>query len=203
MKKYVLNNSINLIESVFPNYSEEELKTIRYGLEGIYITITKTIIIFSIAIMLNILKELIIIVLLYNFLRMFSFGLHANNSISCLLTSSLIFIGSSYICTIIAVSFNIKVVTSILCTMIFIKYSPADTKKRPIINKLRRLKYKIISNSIMIIYVFLLFYVDYKFLQNALLISMVMQSFLISPISYSLFKQPYDNFLYRKEGFNE
>ena len=49
---------------------------------------TKTIIICIIAACLGILKELIIFTLIYNFIRMPSFGMHASNSTWCLIAST-------------------------------------------------------------------------------------------------------------------
>lgn len=200
MKNYILNKSINLIESVFPNYTQTELIKIRYGLEGIYITITKTIVIFSIAIFLNIFQKLLILVLIYNLLRAFSFGLHANNSSNCLIASTIIFIGATYVCQFINTPLFIKIIVSAISIITFIKYSPADTKKRPIINQKKRLKYKLFSTLIIIIYTFILFLSKHNFLNNTILLSMIFQSFLISPLCYSLFKQTYNNFLYWEGG---
>ena len=45
MKKLIINYVMNLIEKN-GNYNEEKLAIIKYGLEGLYLTITKLIIIF-------------------------------------------------------------------------------------------------------------------------------------------------------------
>lgn len=75
MKEKVLKNCMNLIKNSNLNYSEEKLEEIEYGLEGIYILITKLIIIFTLAYFLGVFKELFIFLLIYNFIRMPSFGL--------------------------------------------------------------------------------------------------------------------------------
>ena len=54
MKKMIINYAMNLIEKN-GNYNEEKLSIIKYGLEGLYLTITKLIIIFLLAYLLNIL----------------------------------------------------------------------------------------------------------------------------------------------------
>ena len=53
MKEVVLTKSINFI-SQYKEYSEEELEKINYGLEGLYLTITKLVIIVLLSIILNI-----------------------------------------------------------------------------------------------------------------------------------------------------
>ena len=53
------------------DYSELELKKLRYGLEGIYLTLTKTIIILLVSVILNIFIETLICILLFNIIRYF------------------------------------------------------------------------------------------------------------------------------------
>ena len=50
MKKKFLNSSINLIKKN-KSYTQDEIDIISYGLESIYLIITKAIVIFTIAIM--------------------------------------------------------------------------------------------------------------------------------------------------------
>ncbi|MDD2518631.1 MAG: accessory gene regulator B family protein [Bacilli bacterium] len=199
MKNQVLNILLNFITKHYPNYTEKQIATIRYGLEGIYITITKTIIIFAIAIYLNLFIELIILMLFYNLLRMFSFGLHATNGIICLIASTVLFIGTTYLCTIIAIGLKIKLISVIISILVFYKYSPADTKKRPIINTKRRNYYKIISTVTSIIYSYIIIFTNNHFIANALLFSLVIQSFLITPWAYIIFNQHYNNYLQYKK----
>ena len=56
MKNALLNYSITTIRKKDSSYNEEQLAIIRYGLESIYILITKTIFIFAVAIILKIFK---------------------------------------------------------------------------------------------------------------------------------------------------
>ena len=64
MKKKFLNNSMREIKSKFPEYDDNKLDEIEYGLEAIYIVLTKTIVIFALAIILNIFKEVFFTLLL-------------------------------------------------------------------------------------------------------------------------------------------
>jgi len=66
MKEKFLNGSIKRIKKKYPEYDEEKLEIIAYGLEALYITITKTVVIFGVAIILGILKETLLIMLSYN-----------------------------------------------------------------------------------------------------------------------------------------
>ena len=63
MKKKFLDGSMNRIKKKYPEYDEEKLEIIEYGLEAIYITITKTIVIFLIAFILGVVKEVLFVLL--------------------------------------------------------------------------------------------------------------------------------------------
>lgn len=194
MKNYFLDKSITLINNKY-NYDEIKLEEIRYGLEAIYLTITKAIVIFLLSYILNIFKELIIFLLLFNIIRFFSFGLHAKNSITCLIFSTITFISLPYFCIYLNINNTLKIILFILLIILIGYFSPADTEKRPIISKKRRLTYKIISTVITIIYFVTSLTIKNNFISNALLFSLIVQLFLINPISYKLFKVSYNNYL--------
>ena len=63
VKKLFIDFSIDLIKKNC-NYSEEQIEVIVYGLEGIYLTITKMIVLVSLAYILGILKEFFLILIL-------------------------------------------------------------------------------------------------------------------------------------------
>ena len=65
MKKLILSKIRDSIKNQYPKYSEDKLDEIMYGVEGIYLTITKAIIIFTLAFILGIFKELLILLLVY------------------------------------------------------------------------------------------------------------------------------------------
>ena len=165
MKKVIITKCINYIKK-YTNYDEIKLKEIEYGLISIYLTISKLIVIFVLSIFLGIFEEMILYMIIYNILRMPSFGLHATKSWICLLTSTILFIGIPYICTFINISIYLKIIISILGICLMFKNSPADTKKRPIINKKRREIYKTISTLLVIIFSFSSIIIKDKFIAN-------------------------------------
>lgn len=194
MKNKLLSKCISYIRKNNPNYSEEKLAEIKYGLESIYILITKTIAIFTIAFLLNILKEVIIFTLIYNLIRMPSFGLHATKSWMCLLSSAVIFIVTPYICVTQEFSFTFKSIAGIITILLIIKNAPADTYKRPIINPIRRRNYKIISTILAIIMVTIALIIENSFLSNCLIFALIIQCIMISPYVYKIFHLPYNNY---------
>ena len=173
--------------------NEEEI--IQYGLESIYILVTKMIIIFTIAIILGIFKEMIIFLIIFNVIRTFAFGLHASKSWICLLISSVSFLGLPFLLKVISIPLFLKLILGISLIIIIYKYSPADTVKRPIINKKRRLFFKYTSTSIAILYIILSLIIRNIFISNCFIFGLLLEVLFISPLTYKIFKLPYNNYL--------
>ena len=65
MKDMIINKSLNLLNETY-KYDNDTLDRVRYGLEIIYISVTKMIVILFISYLLNLLKEtLLVIVFLF------------------------------------------------------------------------------------------------------------------------------------------
>ncbi len=194
MKEVFINNSMSLIQKYYPNYSEEKLAELKYGLLGLYLMISKSIIIFGIALYLNIFKELLIFTIIYNILRAPSFGMHASKSWICLVSSASIFILSTYLSINIHIPINIKLIFGILGIIFIYKNSPADTKKKPIISPKRRRIYKTISTIIAIAFVITSLIISNNFLSNAFIFSLLIQCIFTSPTMYKICGEPYNNY---------
>ena len=194
MKEVFINNSMNLIHKYYPNYSEEKLAELKYGLLGLYLMITKSIVIFGIAIYLGIFKELLIFTVIYNILRAPSFGMHASKSWICLVSSATIFILSTYLSVYIIIPINIKIIFGIIGIILMHKNSPADTAKKPILSPKRRKIYKTVSTLIAIIFVIASIVIKDDFLSNSFILSLLLQDVMISPTTYKIFGETYDNY---------
>lgn len=194
MKKYILNHCMSIVN--YDNrFDEENLAVIKYGLEGLYLQISKLIIIGIIAGLLGIFKELLIFLLIYNIIRLTSFGLHATKSWICLVSSTLIFIGGTLLAKYLIIPIYIKNFLNIILIGFIFKNSPADTVKRPIINPNRRLFYKYSSTFIAIIFSYSSILIKNVFLSNCFMLALLVQSFMISPTVYKIFGLPYNNYL--------
>lgn len=194
MKKKFLTFSINKIKEK-GKYSDEKLEEIEYGLETIYLTVTKLIIIFGVAFILGIVKETIVLLICYNLIRSSAYGLHASKSIYCLISSLLLFIGGVYVSIYLSsIPLYIKIVLGLLSIIMIIKYAPADTVKRPLINSKKRKRFKIISIIKSIIYLLLIIYFDKMQLSGFLLVGLVEAIIMIHPLVYKIFNLPYNNY---------
>lgn len=193
MRNAIINKSLLFIQNN-GSYDSEKLAEIKYGLESIYILLTKTIVILTVALIMGIIKEVIIFLFFYNFVRMPSFGLHATKSWICLVSSLIIFLIFPSICKFAHLPLYVKCVIGIIDIIFMFKNAPADTYKRPIINKRRRDIYKILSVLVSIAMVLTSLFVKDDFISNALILSVFVQLFMISPLIYKLFKLPYNNY---------
>lgn len=194
MKDYFINHSITLIRECNPNIDEEKVEVIKYGLLGTYLTITKILIILLMAFFLDMLVEVLLFLIFYNIIRLFSFGLHATKSWICLLSSSIVFLGVPYLCVHLVLPIYIKVLIGTITIFFMFKNSPADTHKRPIVSPRRRFVYKSLSTLFSIVYAYLAIFVDNNFYANCFSLAPVVQCFIISPMVYRFFGLPYDNY---------
>lgn len=185
---------MNNIKKNQPKKNEEELEIIEYGLEALYLTFTKIIIILLLSIVLDIFKETLLMILFYNVIRLFAFGLHAKNSTTCLIMSIILFIGGTYLAIYIDIPIELKFILSITCIILIIIYAPADTEKRPLINVKKRKRFKILSIITSLIITFLIIYFNDNYLSNFMLIGMIESTIMILPITYKLYGLPYNNY---------
>lgn len=185
---------MNNIKKNQPEKNEEELEIIEYGLEALYLTFTKIIIILLLSIVLDIFKETLLMILFYNVIRLFAFGLHAKNSTTCLITSLVLFIVGTYLAIYIDIPIELKFILSITCIILIIIYAPADTEKRPLINAKKRKRFKILSTITSLIITFLIIYFNDKYISNFMLIGMIESTIMILPITYKLYGLPYNNY---------
>ena len=200
MKKVFLNTCLKLITKNDPSINKEKLDEIRYGLEGLYLTITKTIVIFTITLLLGIFSEMLIMLFVFNILRTTGFGIHAKKSWQCWISSLTIFVILPYIAKTIIMPFFVKIILGIISIIAMILYAPADTVKRPLINKKKRLIWKALSVFNCLTLITISFYIKDNTISNLLLFGILIEVVLINPITYMVFKMPYNN--YKTYGLN-
>lgn len=193
MKNRFINFTISFITK-HNTYSEDDLQRIRYGIEGIYLTITKCIIIITLALLLKIFKEVIITLISFNIIRFSGFGFHAENSYQCLILSIIYFICIPLLFININMSELTTVVICAFCMISYLLFAPADTKKRPLPNKRKRLTRKISTVLIGTVYSLFIICLSKNFLTPLLLSTLVIQALIINPLFYMIFGQPYNNY---------
>jgi len=194
IKKFIINNSLHIITDIYPEYNETKIDEIRYGLEAIYLSLTKVIVILFITLLLGIFKEAVIVLLFFNGLRTVAFGIHATKSWMCWVSSSILFIGIPYICIFISFPAIVHYIVIGFSIISFLLYAPADTKKRPLVRKNRRIKFKVLTLIVSIIYLAVFLNTQNIFLKNVIASTMILEAVLIHPLTYRVFNLPYKNY---------
>lgn len=193
MKKKFLKNCVSFINKYY-NYSGDDLKKLEYGLEGLYLNLTKTVVIFMCALILGIFKEVLIVIILFNIIRYTGFGFHAEKSYQCLIFSSFNFIIIPLIFLNLILPKEMTLFICIICILNYLLFAPADTVKRPLPNKKKRTIRKILTVLIGIIYTVLIFIFNSNYFTSLILASLIIQVIVIHPITYKIFNQPYKNY---------
>lgn len=193
MKSAFLNSSIKFIKN-YNDFSEKDIEKLRYGLEGIYLTVQKLIVIIILSLILGIFKEVLITLILFNIIRFTGFGFHAEKSIQCLFISLFQFVILPYILIQIFIP---KVVCLVICFISIVSYilfAPADTVKRPLPNAKKRKIRKWSTVLIGFIYTSLIIIFFNTFITPLLLSALIIEAIVINPLTYMVFKQPYNNY---------
>ena len=182
MKKLIINKCMELVTTYNKDLSQRDIDKIKYGLEGLYLTITKLIFI------------IIVLIIIFNGIRLTAFGVHAKRSIDCLISSTLFFILFPIICIKLSIPLIVKVILFIPLTVLIGIFAPADTEKRPLINKKKRKIYKMLSIIISIIYMTIAIVIKDNTLSNCFIFAIVIQIIIMLPITYKLFGVSYNNY---------
>ena len=194
MKTYFLDNSLSLIKRKYPEYDELKMAELKYGLEGIYLSFSKLFIIFTLAFILKIQKETFLLLIFFNILRTTGFGLHASKSWICLLTSTILFVGGPLVAKAVTLNITLKAIIGIISIILIYMFAPADTKKRPLLNKKKRDYYKIITTINCIILVFISIFINNNMISNLIVLGILYEVIMINPITYKMFNLSYNNY---------
>lgn len=194
VKQLIVNNCLEMINNHEPNMSQKQKDKIKYGLEGLYLTVSKLIIITIVAAILGILKEYAILLLTFNGIRLFGFGVHAKKSSHCLISSLLFFITFPIICRYVFIPIIYKKILFFPLIILIGIFAPADTEKRPLKRKNRRLIYKLLSIIIASLYMVLALIIKDNTISNCLMFAVVIQIIIILPITYKIFGVSYKNY---------
>ena len=203
MKELVVNGIMNNITKYY-DYDNTKISEIKYGIESLYLTITKTIIIFILAILLNITKELMLLFVFYSLIRLTGFGVHAKKSWHCWVSSLTIFVLIPILIKYVTLNEKLIIISYTIFNLLLLMYAPADTEKRPLIKKNKRILYKVLTIIITISYlIYSIIYKENTMIINTLYFSILLEVILILPCTYKLFGVKYNNYKnYKKKGGN-
>lgn len=195
------------IRAKMPEVDDERAEVIKYGLELIIGELPKMFLLFIIAWLLGIFKYALIsfaIILPY---KLVSGGVHLKTHIGCILGTSLFYCGNVFISKYINI-LDIKnqiIFSAIILTFAIIMislYAPADTENVPILRKKERAKKKIISYIIVTTMIIISFLVKDRVISNMFRVGVLLQSIMISKLTYNIFKVKFGYLEYIKTQKN-
>lgn len=199
MKEKFINSSINFI-SKYQECDDLKLKRLKYGLEGIYSLIVKISVVILISIITKTLTETLLFILFYAGIRTFSFGWHAKSNIACWITTLLIYNVILYFIINIDYPIYIGYIILGISLISMLLWAPADTPKRPLIRKKQRLKSKILSITVLVLYAVIYVTINSNPLKNIILYSLLIQTILINPVTYKITNTRFNNYKYYKKN---
>ena len=167
---------------------------IKYGLEVLYTIITKTVGILLISILLKTFIETIVLMLLYTTLRLFGHGIHAHKSSQCWVASILCYGVFPLLIKHFVISHTYIIILWSFAFICFAIWAPADTPKKPLINKKKRLFCKISTLLSSIVLLIITFVTNNNLINNSIFYSLIMNIIAINPLTYKLFNIPYNNY---------
>lgn len=195
------------IKAKMPEVDDERAEVIKYGLELIIGELPKMFLLFIIAWLLGIFKYALIsfaIILPY---KLVSGGVHLKTHIGCILGTSLLYCGNVFISKYINIT-DIKnqiifsAIILIFAIIMISLYAPADTENVPILRKKERAKKKIISYIIVTAMIIISFLVKDRVISNMFRVGVLLQSIMISKLTYNIFKVKFGYLEYIKTQKN-
>lgn len=182
MKGIFINNIFKYIgkHKELDEYNQIKIK---YGLEVMYNFFVKTFTILLIALIFNSLLEVIFIFLFYGFLRTFIHGAHGKSNTICWTLTLISYSLSIIVIKYVHISLIIKIIISSFSLISMILWAPSDSKFRPLVNKSKRIRFKIISIIITIFYSYIILNTSFKY-SSCILVSLVISSIIINPLTY-------------------
>lgn len=190
MKEIVVDKLLLLVKNNSDRYSELELEKIRYGLEGLYLMITKFVIIFIFAILLDILKETLLLFIIFGGLRFFGFGVHAKTSMQCLFCSLNLFILLPIFFYNIKLNLISEIIIFVICFINLLIFAPSDSENRRFKKKNKYLIRKFFTMMVTCVYIVLYYFIN-EF-NIIFMISIIIQSIVVNPLTYKLLGVKYN-----------
>ncbi|MCB2362288.1 accessory gene regulator B family protein [Clostridium estertheticum] len=188
----------NHIKKVLPDKTEEDLEIIRYGIEIIFMNLSKFPIILGVGYLLGIFKYSVYSLIIFSFIRGFASGLHARHSYTCLISTMVTILGAVYLSLYLNINIIVKQLVFLLIIYMYFKYSPADTEEKPYLDPLIRKQLKFKSILTVLIYFVISINVNEIFFSNIFIYVLCIEGILISPLTYKLFNRRYNNYEFYK-----
>ena len=185
----------NRIRKEMPEIDDQRAEVINYGLQNIVGEIPKIILVFIIAFILGILKEVLFMFIVLTPYRGASGGFHLKTHLGCIVGTTAFYCGIVLLSQHIIledITKYILIAISWILGMFMIKlYAPADTENVPILSKKDRKKKQIIAYITYSIGLIAALLIQNNVISNILLFGNLLQTLTITKLAYRLTKNKY------------
>ena len=178
------------------NNTEEEKEILLFGITRIVEDIPKTIGIILIGILLNIIKEMVIVTVIIMLYKTFVGGVHAKTNLGCFIYSVVFYLAIIYSAKYLVLTGMYKTLTYILIYIFsmycILVYAPADVPEIPKVNAKLRKTLKIKSTVMLnLIYIVSLLFIKNIAYQTIIIYSVFYISIMTTRTMYKIFKAEY------------
>lgn len=199
--EYIVNKTTNYVIDNTSKKTDDEVEILKYGIEVIFMNVSKLLIIYILAYMLGYLFETLFVTIAFGLIRSFASGLHVKGFLKCLSFSIAIFTFVIVSGNLIISSYILKIIISIILISGIYIYSPSDTQEKPYFDEENRQKLRKRASLVAIFYSLIwinsIFASYSKYFMPILLIQLI----LIHPLSYKMLGRRYNNYMYEDEYF--
>lgn len=174
---------------------DERAEAINYGLQLILGEVPKIFLLFFISFLCGVGELTIATFFLILPYKAFSGGFHLKTHLGCILSTNFFYIGCTLIAKHIVLNDSIRslliVITWLVGIFFVSKYAPADTENFPILTKKERKQKKILSYLTLTAVLLIAMFIPWKECANAIVYTVMLQNFFITPVAYRLTKNKY------------
>ena len=185
----------NRIRKEMPEIDDERAEVINYGLQNIVGEIPKIILVFIIAFILGILKEVLLMFIVLIPYKGASGGFHLKTHLGCIVGTTAFYCGIVLLSQYVVLEEIVKYILvgiSWIFGMFMIKlYAPADTENVPILSKKDRKKKQIIAYITYSLGLVSALLIQDNVISNILLFGNLLQTLTITKLAYRLTKNKY------------
>lgn len=201
ISNYLVDNIICKGETI----TDDEKDVLNFGVTRIVEDVPKYIIMLTIALLTNTIKELGLVFLIMVVYKTFIGGAHARTNLICLISSNITFFTPVIISKLIDINnvvLTVMYITIAIISLLVIYFiAPADTEEVPIINANKRKMLKIKGFiSLTIIYTILILFINNSDIKEIVLFTILLIDIYATKPIYRLFKCKYS---YESEEFKE
>lgn len=185
--------------------SDEEKEILNFGVTRIVEDVPKYVIMLTIAIVTNTLKELGLVFAIMVMYKSFIGGAHARTNFVCLISSNIIFFTPILISKLFEIEnvvLNVMYVVVAIISLLVINYiAPADTEEIPILKASKRKKIKVQAFiSLLIICIVSIFFLNNPTVKEIILVTVFIIDICATKPIYRLYKCKYS---YESEEFKD